>query len=56
MDTEIIVLDQLDPPSLSHVQLSLSENILKAFVISADVTSITNEVVSPSLEGMNYGG
>jgi hypothetical protein len=56
MDTKIIVLDELNPSPLSHVQLPLSEDILEALVIGVDITPVSNEIVTPSLESMNYGG
>jgi hypothetical protein len=34
MNLEIIVLDQLQPSSLTHVQINLSENVLQALVVS----------------------
>jgi hypothetical protein len=33
MDLEIIVLNQLQSPSLTHVQISQSENVLQALVV-----------------------
>jgi hypothetical protein len=37
---KIIVLNQLQPPSLTHVQISQSENVLQALVVSEDMNYI----------------
>jgi hypothetical protein len=37
MDFQLIILDQLYPSSMSHVQLRLNEKILQPLVISVDV-------------------
>jgi hypothetical protein len=34
----------------------LGEDVFEAFMVSVDVTPITDEVMAPSLEGMNYSG
>ena len=34
---EVIILDQLEPSSLTHIQLRLSEDVLETFMISVDV-------------------
>jgi hypothetical protein len=40
VNLQIIVLDQLQPPSLAHVQISLSENLLQALVVGEDMNHI----------------
>jgi hypothetical protein len=37
---QLIVFDQLEPPSLSHVQIQLSEDVLQAFVVHIDMNHI----------------
>jgi hypothetical protein len=37
---QLVVFDQLEPPSLSHVQIRLSEDVLKAFVVRIDMNHI----------------
>ena len=37
---EVIILDQLEPSSLTHIQLWLSEDVLETFMISVDVAHI----------------
>jgi hypothetical protein len=37
---QLIVLDQLEPSSLSHVQIWLGKNVLQAFVVRIDVNHI----------------
>jgi hypothetical protein len=37
---QLVVFDQLEPPSLSHVQIWLSEDVLKAFVVRIDMNHI----------------
>jgi hypothetical protein len=54
MDAKIIVLYQLYPSPLSHIQLLLRKAILEALVISLDITPISDEIVAPSFESMNY--
>ena len=55
MHLEVIILDQLKPSSLTHIQLRLSEDVLKTFMISVDVAHIAKEIMSPDLQSMkNY--
>ena len=37
---QVIVLDQFKPSPLCHIEISLSEDVLKAFVIGIDVAMI----------------
>jgi hypothetical protein len=37
---QFIVLDQLEPSSLSHVHVRLSENVLQALVVCIDMNHI----------------
>ena len=50
---EVIILDQLEPSSLTHIQLRLSEDVLKTFMISVDVAHIAKQIMSLGLQSMN---
>ena len=50
---EVVILDQLEPSSLTHIQLRLSEDVLKTFMISVDVAHIAKQIMSPDLQSMN---
>jgi len=50
---EVIILDQLEPSSLTHIQLRLSEDVLKTFMISVDVAHIAKQIMSPGFQSMN---
>ena len=50
---QIIVLDQLWPSMLPHVQLRLSEDVFETLVISVYVTYVSQQVMSPYLLGVN---
>jgi hypothetical protein len=47
MNLNIIVLDQLQLSSLSHVQISLSENVLQAHLVGEDMNHIPKKIVLP---------
>jgi hypothetical protein len=53
---KIIVLDQLQPSSLMHVQIRLSEKILQALVVNEDMSHIPKKITPPGTHGMNYSG
>jgi hypothetical protein len=53
MNLENIVLNQLQPPSLMHVQISLSENVLEALVVGKDINHIPKKIVSPHPQSKN---
>jgi hypothetical protein len=40
MNFQLLVFDQLEPPSLSLVQVRSSEDVLKAFVVCIDMNHI----------------
>jgi hypothetical protein len=40
MNLKIIVLNQLQSPSLTHVQICLSENVLQTLVVDEDMNYI----------------
>ena len=50
---EVVILDQLEPSSLTHIQLRLSEDVLKTFMISVDVAHIAKQIMSLGLQSMN---
>jgi hypothetical protein len=53
MNLEIIVLDQLQPPSLMHVQISMSENVLQALMVGEDMNHIPKKIVPPCPQDKN---
>jgi hypothetical protein len=56
VNVQVVVLDQLQPPSLSQVQLRLGEDILQALVIGINVALVSHQIVPPYLEGVNDRG
>jgi hypothetical protein len=56
VNLKIKVLDQLQPSSLSHVQISLSEKVLQALMVSEDMSHISNEIMPPGMQDMNHSG
>jgi hypothetical protein len=53
MNLEIIVLDQRQSPSLTHVQISLRENVLEALVVGKDMDHIPEKIVPPCPQSKN---
>jgi hypothetical protein len=47
--SKIIILNQLHPSSLPHIQIRLSKDVLEAFVVTVYLTSLTDEIVPPYL-------
>jgi hypothetical protein len=47
MDLQIIILDQLHPPSLAHVQIQLGKHILQALMVSGDMDHIPKNIMPP---------
>jgi hypothetical protein len=56
VNLKIIILDQLQPSSLPHVQISLSEKVLQALVVSEDMSHIPKEIMLLVTQGMNHSG
>jgi hypothetical protein len=56
VNLKTIVLNQLQPSSLSHVQISLSEEVLQAHMISEDMSHIPKKIMPLGTQGMNYSG
>jgi hypothetical protein len=54
VNLKIIVLDQLQPSSLPHVQIRLSEKVLQALVISEDMSHIPKKIMPSGMQGMHY--
>jgi hypothetical protein len=46
MHFQVIVLDQFQPSSLSHVEISLSKDVFEALVIYIDVAASSHQVMS----------
>src|SRR3954469_14528292 len=44
----------LEPSLLAEIQVWLSEQVLQALVVGVDLATITDEVVSPQLQCINY--
>jgi hypothetical protein len=53
MNLQIIILDQLQPSSLAHVQIDLSENVLQTLVVGEDMYHIPKKIVSPCSQSKN---
>jgi hypothetical protein len=53
MNLKIIVLNHLQPPSLTHDQISLSENVLQALVVGEDMNHIFEKIVPPCMQSKN---
>jgi hypothetical protein len=49
---QVVVLDQLQPSTLSHIQILLGEEVLEALMIGIDVAFVPNQVVSPNLQNV----
>jgi hypothetical protein len=50
MSLQIIVIDQLQPSSLVHVQIRLGEDTLQALVVSEDMNHIPKKIMPPCLQ------
>jgi hypothetical protein len=56
VNLKIIALDQLQPFSLTHVQISLSENVLQALMVGVDMSHIPKKIKPPCMQSMNHCG
>jgi hypothetical protein len=56
VNLKIIVLDQLQPSSLPHVQINQSEKVLQTLVVSEDMSHIPKEIMPLGTQGMNHSG
>jgi hypothetical protein len=50
---EIIILNQLKPSSLMHIQLGLGEDIFEAFMVSIDIANIAQHIMLLNFQSMN---
>jgi hypothetical protein len=48
MDFQIKILYQFQPSSLPHIQILLSEYILKTIVIDEDIVAISHQIMPPN--------
>jgi hypothetical protein len=54
VDSEVIILNQLQPSSLPQIQICLSKDVLEAFVVTVYFTSMTGEIVPPYLKSVHH--
>jgi hypothetical protein len=47
---------QLQPSSLTHIQLGLGEDIFEAFVVYVDIANIAQQIVLTGFQSMNNCG
>ena len=47
------VLDGLNPPCLTQVEIGLSEDVLETLVVSEDLTTVSLQIVTPCLQSMD---
>ena len=53
IDSEIEVLDGLNPPCRTQVEIGLSEDILEALVVGEDLTTVSQQIVTLCLQSMD---
>jgi hypothetical protein len=53
VDLEIVILNLLEPSSLTHIELGLGEDIFEAFMVSIDIANIAQQIMSPNFQSMN---
>jgi hypothetical protein len=53
---KIIVLDQLQPSSLTHAQIRLGEKVLQALEVGEDMSHIPKKIMPLGTQGMNHNG
>jgi hypothetical protein len=56
VNLKIIVLDQLQPSSLPHVQIRLSEKVPQALMVGEDMNHIHKKIMPPGMQDMNHSG
>ncbi len=54
LDGQVIVLQELEPPSLPQVQFLLGEKVFKASTISEDLAVDAVKIVPPQLKRENH--
>jgi hypothetical protein len=53
VNLEIVIFNQLEPSSLTHVQLWLGEDIFETFMVSIDIAHIVQQIMSPDFQSMD---
>jgi hypothetical protein len=54
VDSDVIILNQLEPSALPQIQINLGKNVLEALAVAVNITLMADEVMPPYLESMNY--
>jgi hypothetical protein len=54
VDSEIIILNQLQPSTLPQIEICLSKDELEAFVVTVYFTLMTDEIMPPYIKSMHY--
>jgi hypothetical protein len=54
IDSNVIILNQLEPSALPQIQINLGKNVLETLVVTVNLTSMADEVISPYLESVNH--
>jgi hypothetical protein len=55
-DSNILILDMLQPSSLPKVKVLLHENIFQTLMVRIEVTSHSHKILPPNIESVNYSG
>jgi hypothetical protein len=55
MHFQVVILDQFQPSSLSHVEVSLSDDVLEALVVCIDIAVTSHQVMPPNFQGVDDG-
>jgi hypothetical protein len=53
MHFQVIILDQFELSSLSHIEDGLSKDVLGALVICLDIAASSHRVMSPNFQGVH---
>jgi hypothetical protein len=56
VNLQVIILDELQPMTLSKVYIFLSKDILQALMVRIDLTLGPHYIMSPNLESMHNSG
>jgi hypothetical protein len=54
VDSEVIILNQLQASSLPQIQICLSKDVLEACVVTVYFALMIDEVMPPYLKGVHY--
>ena len=55
MQSEVIILQVLHPHALSHIEVSLGEDVFQTFVLLKHLDLLNVQVVVPYLQGKDNG-